>query len=328
MSSSVGHALRADLPSPRRQSGDRTKAAKTPGGAGAVDQMWPLDDVVTMTVTAGAVGAGAALLEVALLPSLALGAAVALAPRLACGTLPWLRRQVEPRRKAPIPRNAAKTSETDRRETEVPPPIARRLGVERAVAKTVTFRIIVTGLDFTWNLIILGEAVTAAGLSGISIVGGPLFYFIHEATWNYLEPPVKSDGAPRRSGDGRPSLMVLPANPNSALTEPSVYRIGPLKIGRALAKTIVYRTLATTIEFTTNYVVVGNIGEAAALSAAGVVVGPFVYLGHEILWDRLWPTTREVASAQEEADRPSPEGSPYGSEAALAGGDSRGAQAV
>ncbi len=310
MSSRLNPIPRADSPSPRRPSDDRTEATNTRGGAGtrAVGQKGPLDEIVTMTVTAGAVGAGAALLEVALLPSLALGAAVALAPRLASSTLPWLRRQVGPRRKFHAPQSTAKAPGRDQTEAEVLPPIARRLGVERAVAKTITFRIIVTGLDFTWNYIILGEVVTAAGLSGISIVGGPLFYFIHEATWNYLESSAMTDGASRRRGDGHPSLMIAPANANTPMTEPSVFRAGPLKIGRALAKTIVYRTLATTIEFSTNYVVVRDLGEAAALSAAGVVIGPFVYLGHEVLWDRLWPTTRAFASAHREADRVSWEG--------------------
>jgi uncharacterized membrane protein len=300
MSSSVGHVPRADSPSPRRQSGDRAKATKTPDGAGirAVDQKGPLDDIVTMTVTAGAVGAGAALLEVALLPSLALGAAVALAPRLASSTLPWLRRQVEPRRKFSAHRGEAQAPGTARTEVEALPPIARRLGLERAVAKTVTFRIIVTGLDFTWNFIILGEVITAAGLSGISIVGGPLFYLIHEASWNYLESSAKGDGGSRRRRDGRPSVMIVDAN--TPLTEPSVLTIGQLKIGRALAKTVVYRVLATTIEFTTSYLVVRDIGEAAALSAAGFVIGPFVYLGHEVLWDRLWPVTREVVPGAEQ----------------------------
>jgi uncharacterized membrane protein len=256
-----------------------------------------------MTVTAGAVGAGAALLEVALLPSLALGAAVVLAPRLAVSTLPWLRRQAATWRKFSAPQVTADAPGADRTEAEVLPPITRRLGVERAVAKTVTFRIIVTGLDFTWNFVILGEVATAAGLSGISIVGGPLFYFVHEATWNYLESSAKRNGASRRRGDGRPTLMIVPANANTPLTEPGVLRVGPLKIGRALAKTIVYRTLATTIEFTTNFAVVRDLGEAAALSAAGIVIGPFVYLGHEVLWDRLWPTTREFTPAQAEADR-------------------------
>ena len=305
MSLSVGHVPLAEAPSPQRQSGDRTKARDMSNGANAraVGQNWPLDDVVTMAATAGAVVAGAVLLEAALLPSLGLGAAVFLGPRFASRTLPWLRRKVEPRYKLRAPRVAAEAPGTNRSSAEALPPLARRLGVNRAVAKTVTFRIIVTGLDFTWNFIVLGEVATAAGLSGISIVGGPLFYFIHEATWNYLESSGMRDAAPRRPGDDHPSLRVAPADAKMSSTEQSVLRVGPLKIGRALAKTIVYRTFATSIEFTTNYVVVRDIGEAAALSAAGIVIGPFVYLGHEVLWDRLWPTRRELPPEQGEAVR-------------------------
>jgi hypothetical protein len=35
-------------------------------------------------------------------------------------------------------------------------------------------------------------------------------------------------------------------------------------------------------DFTTNYVVVGDLATAATLSAFGFVVGPFIYLGHEM----------------------------------------------
>ena len=47
------------------------------------------------------------------------------------------------------------------------------------------------------------------------------------------------------------------------------------------------------MDFTTNYVVVGDVAAAAALSAFGFVLGPFVYFGHEKAWDyygsRRWP---------------------------------------
>jgi uncharacterized membrane protein len=39
------------------------------------------------------------------------------------------------------------------------------------------------------------------------------------------------------------------------------------------------------IDFTANYVVVRDVATAVGLSAVAVVVGPFVYLGHEKLWD-------------------------------------------
>src|SRR6202012_4282417 len=61
-----------------------------------------------------------------------------------------------------------------------------RLGVGQAIAKTITYRLIVTSLDFTTNYIVIGELATAAGLSTVNLIAGPLFYFAHEAGWNYL----------------------------------------------------------------------------------------------------------------------------------------------
>jgi uncharacterized membrane protein len=66
-----------------------------------------------------------------------------------------------------------------------------------------------------------------------------------------------------------------------------------LTINRALAKTITFRTVATTMDFTANYVVVGELGTAVVLSAFGFVVGPFVYLGHEMVWDYYGPPAHD-----------------------------------
>lgn len=50
------------------------------------------------------------------------------------------------------------------------------------------------------------------------------------------------------------------------------------------------------MDFATNYVVVGELAMAAALSAFGFVAGPFIYLGHELVWDRYGsPGGRGVA---------------------------------
>ena len=46
-----------------------------------------------------------------------------------------------------------------------------------------------------------------------------------------------------------------------------------------------FRTIATVMDFTVNYVVVRDVATAVGLSAFAFVVGPFVYLGHEKLWD-------------------------------------------
>jgi uncharacterized membrane protein len=69
-------------------------------------------------------------------------------------------------------------------------------------------------------------------------------------------------------------------------------RFGPasrsgIAINRALAKTITYRIAATTMEFSANYFVVRDLATAALLSSFGFVLGPFVYYGHERLWERF-----------------------------------------
>ena len=56
-------------------------------------------------------------------------------------------------------------------------------------------------------------------------------------------------------------------------------------ISRALAKTITFRVIASTMDFATNYFVVRDVGSALILSASGFILGPFVYFGHEKAWD-------------------------------------------
>ena len=125
-----------------------------------------------------------------------------------------------------------------------------------------------TTLDFTTNYIVIGELATAAGLSTFNLIAGPLFYFSHEALWNYLGPADGNSGVrlhlPKSDPDGEAAALT---------------------ISPALAKTITYRTIATIVDFTTNYVVVGAVAEAMILSATGFVLGPFVYYGHEKAWE-------------------------------------------
>ncbi|HTR87348.1 MAG TPA: DUF2061 domain-containing protein [Reyranella sp.] len=205
-------------------------------------------------IAVGAVAAGAAILEAALLPGLAIGVAAFVAPRL----MPRRPRKAKPRPPEAEPTPEAKPHRPRRFLPESLEELTH-IRFSQSVMKTITFRVIVTSLDFTANYLILQNAAVAAGLSGISIVGGPLFYFIHESGWNYLV------------GSGK-----------VAATHP------------ALVKTITYRTFATLVEFTTNYVVVGDVATAALLSSFGFFLGPFVYYGHELAWERYG--TREQAN--------------------------------
>jgi len=220
------------------------------------------------TVTAGlAVLAGVALFEAALIPGVVIGGAAVLAPKY----LPKLRRGLKPLfgssvRRPPGP----KAPPPSRQAVNAPAAAPGGFAIKQAVAKTITFRIIVTTLDFTTNYIVIGELATAAGLSAFALVAGPLF-LAHEMAWNRFGPPSEA-GVPVR-------LPLL-----SDAMAPQTGR-GELTISRALAKTITFRTIATAMDFTATYVVVGDLATAAGLSAFAFVVGPFVYLGHEKLWD-------------------------------------------
>jgi uncharacterized membrane protein len=233
------------------------------------DEAGLTNPLLATAATIGVVVAGAALLEVALIPGVLIGGTAVLAPQY----LPKLGRGV---------RSLLNSSFWQRAEPGVRQPVRTdiqpsfvpvQFTVKQAIAKTITFRIIVTTLDFSVNYVVLGELATAAGLSAFALVAGPLFYLGHETAWNYL-------GA----SDGHVDLtVVLPLRPDA---EAPATAPGGLTISRALAKTITYRTIATVVDFATNYVVVGDLVTAVGLSASGFILGPFVYLGHEMVWDR------------------------------------------
>jgi uncharacterized membrane protein len=134
---------------------------------------------------------------------------------------------------------------------------------------------------FSTNYIVIGELATAAGLSTFNLVAGPLFYFAHEAVWNYLGHPESRAEVPQ----------LAPSEENAQQVG-----IAGFTISRALAKTITFRTIATVMDFTTNYVVVGNFAQAVLLSATGFVLGPFVYYGHEKAWEYFGERAADAAA--------------------------------
>src|SRR5260370_2161578 len=149
--------------------------------------MWlppPEEDAMKSYVTVGlSVLAGAALFEAALIPGMLIGGAVVLAPK-------YLRRGLRPLFGPTVGRrNAPKGPRAKRQELAAPPAAPARFGIKQAIAKTITFRIIVTTLDFTTNYIVIGELATAAGLSTFNLVVGPVVYLVHETAWDYFGPP-------------------------------------------------------------------------------------------------------------------------------------------
>jgi uncharacterized membrane protein len=216
--------------------------------------------------------AGAALLETALIPGILIGGVAVLAPRyLPKGALPSMRRRVEALAgKTVKQRTGPNASRREQAQTGAPQNILPKFAIGQALAKTITFRIIVTTLDFTTNYLVIGEVATAAGLSTFNLIAGPLFYLTHEAAWNYLGP-----------GDDAVGLPAL----TQAATAADAERGSRFTISRPLAKTITFRVIASTTDFAANYFVVRDVGSALILSASGFILGPFVYFGHEKAWD-------------------------------------------
>jgi uncharacterized membrane protein len=218
--------------------------------------------------------AGAALFETALIPGILIGGVAVLAPRyLPKGALPGLRRRVETlARKTVQMRTAPEASNREQAQAGPAQNILPKFAIGQAVAKTITFRIIVTTLDFTTNYLVIGEIATAAGLSTYNLIAGPLFYLAHEAVWNYWGPTDDAVGLP-----------ALTAGSTEADGEPG--SLSRFTISRALAKTVTFRVIASTMDFATNYFVVRDVGAALILSASGFILGPFVYFGHEKAWE-------------------------------------------
>lgn len=56
-------------------------------------------------------------------------------------------------------------------------------------------------------------------------------------------------------------------------------------LSRAIWKTITFRVIGSTIDFTTNMVVTGSVATSLALSSLPILIGPWIYLGHELAWE-------------------------------------------
>jgi uncharacterized membrane protein len=236
--------------------------------------------------TFGVIAAGAAL-GAALIPGRVVGGAAVLVPKY----LLKLGRRLIPLLNSTAPRRIQSAVSLPV-QPDVKQPLAApaRLEVKQAVFKTVTYRIIVTTVDFTANYVVIGELAAAAGLSTVSLVAGPIFYFAHETAWNYFGPSIA-----RKIGEwGFAISHPIFLHPRPSVEAPLAGR-EKFPISRALAKTITFRTFATVMDFTTNFVVTRDLATSAKLSAIGFVIGPFIYFGHERVWDH-YGSPRERAA--------------------------------
>lgn len=222
--------------------------------------------------------AGAALVETALVPGLLIGAAVVFLPKTLIGGSRARRRQTQTSARAT---RGEKRSVAEPRPSTIVAPYATpaRHELRQAIFKTITFRIVATSFDFAANMIVIGNFTTAAGLSAFGLVGAPLFYFCHEVFWNR----VASDGT---------NVDV------AAIWRGHVGERG-LTINRTLAKTITYEVVTTVVDFGANFIATGDVVASAGLTAFAVAITPFLYYGHEKIWDysRANASSRTVVEA-------------------------------
>jgi uncharacterized membrane protein len=234
-------------------------------------------DILASVATLGAVAAGAAIFEVALVPAVLIGGAAVLAPDLVSkDTL---------RRVGSGLRRLTGLAAANKRVEARAPVATESFNVWRAVVKTVTFRVALTTIDFGANYFVIGELATAAGLSGLSLVAGPVFYFVHEAAWHHY-----GTASARQLDTVRATPAIEEANARS--TEKSL----------ALGNTITYEAVTAISEFGVNYFVVRDFAAAAGLAAFSVVISPLVYFAHEKAWEHYDAT--KMRSAAETAKAP------------------------
>ncbi len=245
--------------------------------------------VVGTVATLGAVAAGAAIIEAALIPGLLIGGAAVLAPRLLprdmlsgfggalggalAGSLGDRLRRILP---SPAPVSSAPSAHSAEAPASGEP---ANFDTWRAVVKTFTYRVIVTTVDFGANYFVIDGFATAAGLSGMSLVAGPVFYFAHEAAWHYYGP------ASAREPNPLEATVHVPIPGAAEGEQKGRTRFASVKVSRALAKTVTYEGVTAVSEFGVNYLFVRDLATAAGLTAFSIVISPLVYYVHEKAWD-------------------------------------------
>lgn len=115
-----------------------------------------------------------------------------------------------------------------------------------------------------------------------------------------LAPKVLSKFVPKAPRRRPSATAASPVAPTDAIPDaPDAKRPVPagapkFAIRQAIFKTITFRIIATSVDFTANMFVIGDFATAASLSAFGLVGAPLFYLGHELFWNRLAPVGTRV----------------------------------
>jgi len=144
----------------------------------------------------------------------------------------------------------------------------------RTLAKTLSWRIILTVSHFVNGFIVTGSLASAAAIAGVSAVINSVLYWAHERVWNWAQWN-------RKPKDG---LMFLDGQP------------------RTISKIISWRILITGSNFVVPWILTGSLGQAAAFMSIAIVVNIAIFYFHERVWNRVsWGKTVKESEAVEQA---------------------------
>jgi uncharacterized membrane protein len=129
----------------------------------------------------------------------------------------------------------------------------------RALAKTVTWRMLVTISHVINGFIVSGSIVTGLKIAGWSLVINSGLYWLHERIWNWVQWNKKP-------ADG---LFFIDGHP------------------RTTTKMITWRVIVNFSNFFIPYFMTGSWGQAAAFFTISVIVNMILYYGHERVWNRV-----------------------------------------
>ncbi len=121
-------------------------------------------------------------------------------------------------------------------------------------------------------------------------------------TWDQVERGLHNQLDPARP---LPPLTAPAAPPPWAVPPPDP---DGFTLSRSVWKTITYRVIGTSLDFATNLIAIGDLATAAALSSLPILIGPWIYLGHELAWEHFGgPANRQEALPGLGAETPWPQ---------------------
>jgi uncharacterized membrane protein len=144
----------------------------------------------------------------------------------------------------------------------------------RTLAKTLSWRIILTVSHFINGFIVTGSLASAAAIAGLSAVINSVLYWAHERIWNWAQWN-------RKPKDG---LMFLDGQP------------------RTISKIISWRAVITGSNFVVPWILTGSLGQAAAFMSIAIVVNIAIFYFHERVWNRIsWGKTVKESEVDTQA---------------------------